>query len=261
MGTPSILIVEDEEKIARFVELELTHEGYEVAKASDGRSGTEAALERDFDLILLDIMLPQLNGLEVLRRIRRVKRTPVILLTARGEVMDKVAGLDAGADDYITKPFAIEELLARIRVALKHRDETMPAGGVPAAGPEMPKKPADSATDADAVGTAPSTARERGGLLAAGPVELDPAAREVMVGGERVELTVREFDVLHALMAHPNHVMSREQLIREVCGWDYTGDTNVIDVYVSHIRTKINKRFGVEAVSTVRGVGYVVRTR
>lgn len=234
-----ILIVEDEEKIARFVELELTHEGYAVEKVADGRAGVEAALERDFDLILLDLMLPQLSGLEVLRRLRRVKQTPVILLTARDAVMDKVAGLDAGADDYITKPFAIEELLARIRVALKHRGGS---GAGAAAGPE-------------------ATAPERPGALRVGPVVLDPAAHEVLVEGAAVDLTNREFAVLQTLMEHPDTVLTREQLIRAACGYDFVGDTNAIDVYVRHIRAKIDERFGIELVSTVRGVGYVTRSR
>lgn len=240
-----ILIVEDEEKIARFVELELTHEGYEVDKASDGRAGVEAALAGDYDLILLDVMLPELNGLEVLRRVRKVKQTPVILLTARDAVMDKVAGLDAGADDYITKPFAIEELLARVRVALKHRE----ALGAPAAS-------GASGQPSSGAGAAPAE-----NVLTAGPVVLDPGSREVAVGGETVSLTQREFDVLQTLLENKNLVMTREQLARAACGYDYLGETNIIDVYVRHIRAKIDDRFGIELVSTVRGVGYVVRER
>ena len=239
-----ILIVEDEEKIARFTELELMHEGYQVDKASEGRAGVQAALDNDYDLILLDIMLPGLNGLEVLRRVRKVKQTPVILLTARGDVMDKVAGLDAGADDYITKPFAIEELLARIRVALKHA-------------------PAGDANPVENLETTTSTSEtiQRRNVLRAGTVTLDPDAHEIRVGEESVSLTAREFDVLRALMEQSDIVLSREQLMREACGWDFVGDTNAIDVYVSHIRSKIDKRFGIELVSAVRGVGYVVRTR
>ena len=238
-----ILIVEDEEKIARFTELELVHEGYEVDKVTDGRAGVDAALERDYDLILLDIMLPELNGLEVLRRVRKVKQTPIILLTARDEVMDKVAGLDGGADDYITKPFAIEELLARIRVALKRTSSTGMNTGATASPSPVP----NSEQHRDA--------------LQIGPVSLNAQAHEVRVAGEPVTLTAREFDVLHALMAHPNIVLSREQLMRDACGWEFTGDTNAIDVYVSHIRGKIDKRFGIELISAVRGVGYVIRTR
>lgn len=225
-----ILLVEDEEKLARFVELELAHEGYEVMRVADGRSGVDRALEEDFDLVLLDILLPQLNGMEVLRRIRREKDVPVIMLTARDAVMDKVAGLDAGADDYVTKPFAIEELLARVRVALKRH--AAPAGPRP-----------DDAPDS----------------LAACGVTLDPARHEVTVRGERVELTAREFDVLHALMAHVGRVLTRDQLAREALGYDYVGETNVVDVHIAHLRAKIDDRFGIKLITTVRGVGYVVR--
>ena len=225
-----ILLVEDEEKLARFVELELAHEGYEVMRVADGRSGVDRALAEDFDLVLLDILLPQLNGMEVLRRIRREKDVPVIMLTARDAVMDKVAGLDTGADDYVTKPFAIEELLARVRVALKRH-------AVPAAAN---------------LGDAP-------GALTACGVTLDPARHEVTVRDERVELTAREFEVLHALMAHVGRVLTRDQLAREALGYDYVGETNVVDVHIAHLRAKIDDRFGIKLITTVRGVGYVVR--
>ena len=222
-----ILIVEDEVKIARFVELELKHEGYDIEKAFDGRTGLDMALSQDYDLILLDVMLPQLNGLEVLRRIRLSKDTPVILLTARDAVMDKVSGLDAGADDYITKPFAIEELLARIRVALKKR-------GTPGAVSAQP-------------------------ALEFGELSLDTDRHEVIVRGESVELTNREFELLKVLLLNKNIVMERSRLIEEVCGYDYLGETNVIDVDVRYLRTKIDDRFGIHIISTVRGVGYVIR--
>jgi len=221
-----ILIIEDEVKIARFVELELKHEGNEVEKAFDGRTGLDLALSGEFDLILLDVMLPQLNGLEVLRRIRLEKDTPILLLTARDAVMDKVAGLDAGADDYITKPFAIEELLARIRVALKKR------------------QPAATAVSS---------------IMQFGDLTLDVDRHEVTVHGEPVELTNREFELLKVLLVNKNIVMDRSRLIEEVCGYDYMGETNVIDVYVRYLRTKIDDRFGIHVISTVRGVGYVIR--
>ena len=225
-----ILIVEDEEKIARFIELELSHEAYEVDKAADGRAGIELALSRDYDLILLDILLPQLNGMEVLRRLRREKSTPVILLTARDAVMDKVAGLDAGADDYITKPFAIEELLARIRVALKRH--TAPAGAA-----------APLATNA----------------ITIQDVTIDTDRHEVTVGGEPVELTNREFEILRQLMEHQDIVQTREQLAHAALGYDYIGESNVIDVYIRQLRSKIDDRFGIKLITTVRGVGYVIR--
>ena len=274
-----ILIVEDEAKIARFIELELVHEGYEVAKASDGREGVDAALAGDFDLILLDVMLPQLNGLEVLRRIRREKSTPVIMLTARDSVMDKVAGLDAGADDYITKPFAIEELLARVRVALKHLQERAPEQqpGQPSAQlgqasgrPELIERNVAAATttgvpsmtgpstSAPSVITSSSVAAPRR-VLSAGPVTLDVDRHAVEVGGERVELTGREFEVLRVLLENKEIVLTRDRIAQLACGFDYVGETNIIDVYVRHIRAKIDDRFGIRLVTTVRGVGYVVR--
>ncbi len=222
-----ILIIEDEEKIARFVELELKHEGNEVEKAFDGREGLEKALSGCFDLILLDVMLPGLNGLEVLRRLRMEKDTPVIMLTARDAVMDKVSGLDAGADDYITKPFAIEELLARIRVALKKR------------GPVVVAAPTHT--------------------LSIKGVTLDEDRYEVTVNGEVVELTNREFELLRMLMKNKNIVLDRDKLMNEVCGYDYIGETNIIDVYVRYLRTKIDDRYGIKLIHTVRGVGYVVK--
>ena len=247
-----ILIVEDEEKIARFVELELTHEGYEVDKVTDGREATERALEQNYDLILLDVMLPGLNGLEVLRRIRKVKSTPVIMLTARDAVMDKVAGLDAGADDYITKPFAIEELLARVRVACKHHAaETARAEAQePAAAAAFPATPLPQ--------DEPPTPQRP--VLSHGPLTLDPGSHEVRVDDQPVELTNREFEVLRALLENKDLVMSREQLARLACGYDYVGETNIIDVYVRHLRAKIDERFGLQVIRTVRGVGYVIRS-
>ena len=220
-----ILIVEDEEKIARFVELELMHEGYEVDKAFEGITGLENALTGNYSLIILDIMLPKLNGLEVLRRVRKEYQTPVIMLTARDAVMDKVAGLDAGADDYLTKPFAIEELLARIRVALKRKNIV-----------EFETR-----------------------KMTIGDVTLDVDRHEVSVKGEQVELTNREFELLHVLMENKGIVMDREKLINQVCGYDFVGETNTIDVYIRYLRAKIDDRYGIKLISTVRGVGYVIK--
>lgn len=220
-----ILIVEDEEKIARFLELELIHEGYEIIKASDGRSGLEIAENNDIDLIILDIMLPELNGLEVLRRLRRSSDIPVIMLTARDATMDKVAGLDAGADDYLTKPFAIEELLARIRTALKRRIVI------------------DNKSD----------------VLEYKSLKLNKKRHEVLYGEKNIELTNREFKLLEVLMENKNIVMTRDELIEKVCGYDYIGETNLIDVYVRYIRTKIDDMLGIKVITTVRGVGYVIK--
>ncbi|MDZ4989253.1 response regulator transcription factor [Clostridium perfringens] len=221
-----ILIVEDEEKIARFIELELINEGYKVIKADNGRTGLEIAERGEADLIILDVMLPEINGLEVLRRIRKVSEVPIIMLTARDAVMDKVSGLDAGADDYITKPFAIEELLARIRTALKKRVFTV-------------KKDED--------------------VIRCGLLTLDKMRHKVMYGDTEIELTNREFTLLQILMENKNIVLTRDVLIEKVCGYNYVGETNVIDVYVRYLRTKIDDVFKVKIISTVRGVGYVIK--
>mgnify|MGYP000965266432 CR=1 FL=1 len=252
-----ILIVEDEEKIARFVTLELEHEGYQVEHAADGRTAVDLALERNYDLILLDVLLPQLNGMEVLRRVRKHKDVPVIMVTARDAVMDKVAGLDAGADDYLTKPFAIEELFARIRVALKRSEAVRAASGVGGAG--AGGAGVDAATippvgDSTQVSVAPSPA-----TLAVGSVALDPDRREVTVGGSPIALTAREFDVLALLMAHAETVLTRERIAHEALGYEYVGDTNNVDVHIAHLRAKIEDAGGARIIQTVRGVGYVCR--
>lgn len=240
-----ILVVEDEERIARFVELELTHEGYDVDKATDGRAGLDLALAGDYDLILLDVLLPGLNGMEVLRRLRKAKETPIILLTARDAVMDKVAGLDAGADDYITKPFAIEELLARIRLALR-RHET----------------PAHPASPAVGAGVSAGAAQGDGPVFAPAParLSLDVERREVRALGHLVELTNREFEVLRVLLERVGVVVSRERLATEALGYEFVGETNNVDVHIAHLRAKLAAA-GCDSnlISTVRGVGYVIR--
>lgn len=226
-----ILVVEDEEKLARFVELELLHEGYQVTKASNGRDALRIASETAFDLILLDIILPELNGLEVLRRLEREHPTPVILLTARDSVMDKVAGLDAGAVDYVTKPFAIEELLARIRVALKHH-----------------------------AGQTVSAAASSEGTLSWGPLSLSIPRHQVLFDGHEITLTNREFHMLQILLENTDIVLSRDTLLEKVCGYEYVGETNVIDVYIRYLRSKIDDAFHVKMIQTVRGVGYVIKS-
>lgn len=253
-----ILIVEDEEKIARFVTLELEHEGYQVEHAADGRTAVDLALERDYDLILLDVLLPQLNGMEVLRRVRKHKDVPVIMVTARDAVMDKVAGLDAGADDYLTKPFAIEELFARIRVALKRSEAVRAASRVGGVGAGTGAVSADAAAspagDSAQTAAAPSPA-----ALTVGSVALDPDRREVTVGGSSIVLTAREFDVLALLMAHAGTVLTRERIAHEALGYEYVGDTNNVDVHIAHLRAKIEDAGGARIIQTVRGVGYVCR--
>jgi len=218
-----ILIIEDEEKIARFVELELAHEGYTTKKAFDGRTGLELAESGEFDLILLDIMLPQLSGMEVLRRIRKSSSVPVIMLTSRDSVIDKVSGLDSGADDYITKPFAIEELLARIRTTLR---KNMP---------------------------------ENTGVLSASGLLLDIGRHTVTVSGQPIDLTKREFDLLHFMLKNKGIVITREALLEHVWGFDFSGDTNAVDVYVRFLRAKIDDVFNIKLIHTVRGVGYVIK--
>lgn len=254
-----ILIVEDEEKIARFVTLELEHEGYQVEHAADGRTAVDLALERDYDLILLDVLLPQLNGMEVLRRVRKHKDVPVIMVTARDAVMDKVAGLDAGADDYLTKPFAIEELFARIRVALKRAEAVRAASGAVGTGAGAGATGAGTAATSPAGDSAKTSASPSPATLAVGSVALDPDRREVTVGGSPIVLTAREFDVLALLMAHAGTVLTRECIAHEALGYDYVGDTNNVDVHIAHLRAKIEDAGGARIIQTVRGVGYVCR--
>ena len=225
-----ILIIEDEEKIARFVELELSHEGYETDKATNGREGLEKIESGGYDLVILDIMLPELNGIEVLRRARRTTDVPVILLTARDSVTDKVSGLDMGANDYITKPFAIEELLARIRAILRSSE-----------------KAAEKAPE-------PAEKEEDGSILSCSGVEMNTDSHEVTYNGQPVELTNREFILLRTLMENKNVAMTREKLLCDVWGYDYYGETNIIDVYVRYIRHKTSD----DVIKTIRGVGSIV---
>ena len=254
-----ILIVEDEEKIARFVTLELEHEGYQVEHAADGRTAVDLALERNYDLILLDVLLPQLNGMEVLRRVRKHKDVPVIMVTARDAVMDKVAGLDAGADDYLTKPFAIEELFARIRVALKRSEAARAASGVGGVEAGEGATGAGTAATSPAGDSAKTSAVPSPTALAVGSVTLDPDRREVTVGGSPIALTAREFDVLALFMAHAGTVLTRERIAHEALGYEYVGDTNNVDVHIAHLRAKIEDAGGARIIQTVRGVGYVCR--
>lgn len=225
MAAQKILIIEDEIKIARFLELELRHEGYAVDQANDGKEGLDKAISGGYDLIILDIMLPSMNGIEVLRKIRQGSDIPVIMLTAKDEVMDKVIGLDMGADDYMTKPFAIEELLARIRAALKRR----------------------------------LVRNEAAKTLHFGSLSLDPGKYTVTFSGEPIELTKREFDLLKYLLENKNIVLTRERLLEAVWGFDYAGDTNVVDVYIRYLRSKIDEKYGKKVIHTVRGVGYSIK--
>ena len=223
-----ILIVEDEKKIARYLALELGHEGYEVDSAGDGRTGLEMALSWNPDLIILDLMLPELSGVEVCRRVRHESDVPIIMLTAKDDVSDKVMGLDMGADDYMTKPFAIEELLARIRAALR--------------------KPRKQPVEEEPAGSA---------VLKAGLLTLDPDRYAVAYDGEPVALTKKEFDLLHYLMERKGKAVTRDAILNDVWGYDYAGDTNVVDVYVRYLRHKLDDRFGIHTIQTIRSVGYM----
>lgn len=224
-----ILIIEDEAKIARFVELELKYEGYEVEIAGDGRTGLDKALHSGADLVLLDIMLPGLSGIEVCRRTRMESDIPIIMLTAKDDVTDKVAGLDMGADDYMTKPFAIEELLARIRVALNRHAKS--------AGTENTKKEE----------------------LGFGVLKLNLASHSAYYGEDELNLTKKEYELLEYLLKNKNIAVTREQLLNNVWGYDYFGDTNVVDVYIRYLRQKIDDKYKVHIISTVRGVGYIIK--
>lgn len=218
-----ILVVEDEKNISRFLELELKHEQFEVTVAYDGRTGLELAMNETFDCILLDVMLPELNGIEVCRRIRKHSDVPVLLLTARDAVMDRVAGLDAGADDYIVKPFAIEELLARIRSILRRVGQV-----------KVSEK------------------------LQVRALIIDTEAYEVIFEGSKLELTRTEYDLLKLLIENLNRVCTRELILETVWGFDNEVETNVVDVYIRHLRSKLQTT-ETPYIETVRGVGYVVR--
>lgn len=216
-----ILIIEDEQNLARFIELELTYADYEVEIANDGAEGLKLALLHDYDCILLDLMLPKMNGLDVCRKVRSAKETPIIMIAAKGDTHDKVAGLDRGADDYIVKPFDIEELLARLRVIMR-RNEVMDT-------------------------------------LRIGELTIDEDAFKVFVGSTNLELTKTEFELLKLLAENRNHVLTREQILTHVWGYNSEVETNVVDVYIRYLRNKL-KPFNLQTmIETVRGVGYVIR--
>lgn len=225
-----ILIVEDEENLARFVELELKHEGYETQVSYDGREALELALNEEWNAILLDLMLPGLNGLEVCRRIRQVKTTPIIMMTARDSVIDRVSGLDHGADDYIVKPFAIEELLARLRAVLRRVD----------------------LEDEGRAGKATTVTYK--------DLTIEKENRIVRRGDEVIELTKREYELLLTLMENVNVVLAREDLLKKVWGYESKIETNVVDVYIRYLRNKIDRPGEDSYIQTVRGTGYVMRS-
>ncbi|HER2959701.1 TPA: two-component system response regulator CovR [Streptococcus pyogenes] len=227
--TKKILIIEDEKNLARFVSLELQHEAYEVIVEVNGREGLETALEKEFDLILLDLMLPEMDGFEVTRRLQTEKTTYIMMMTARDSIMDVVAGLDRGADDYIVKPFAIEELLARIRAIFRRQDI------------ESEKKVPSQGIYRDLV--------------------LNPQNRSVNRGDDEISLTKREYDLLNILMTNMNRVMTREELLSNVWKYDEAVETNVVDVYIRYLRGKIDIPGKESYIQTVRGMGYVIREK
>jgi DNA-binding response OmpR family regulator len=225
-----ILVVEDEFQIARVLKMELEYEGYKVTVEHNGKDGLETALHSDIDLILLDVMLPKLSGIEVLRRIRKEKEDiPVILLTARNTTFDKVAGLDQGANDYVTKPFEIEELLARIRSCLRHYSKIGEVGD--------------------------------GSTLSIEDIVINSDTREVTRAGISITLTPKEYDLLVYLILNKNKVVTRENILLNVWGYDYQGETNVIDVFIRHLRKKIEEDFSSPLITTVRGIGYTIKEK
>ena len=223
-----IMIVEDERRIARFLQMELEHEGFETETEENGRRAYERIVQEQYDLVLLDIMLPDMDGLEVCRRVREISDVPIIMLTAKDDVEDKVNGLDIGADDYITKPFAIQELLARVRAAIR-------------------------------VHKANEDGNRNERVRAVKDLVLYPGRYEVRVKGELVELTKKEYSLLEYMLRNKPNVLTRDQILQEVWGYDYVGDTNVVDVYIRYLRAKIDERFDDKYIYTVRGVGYAVK--
>ena len=221
-----LLIVEDEKKVASFIKQGLEEEGYAVDVAMDGEEGLAMALDGVHDLFILDIGLPKMNGLQVLGELRKRKvATPVLLLTVRATIEDKVLGLDAGADDYLTKPFAFQELLARVRALLRRRTEGSPA------------------------------------LLQFSDLVLDPARRTVSRGGEKIELTAKEFAILEYFLRNPGRVLTRTRIIEHVWDYDFDTGTNLVDVYVNYLRKKVDAERKTKLIHTVRGVGYVLKER
>ena len=224
-----ILIVEDEHRIARFLQMELQHEGFEAATEDNGRRAYDRIMQEDYDLILLDVMLPEMDGLTICQRVRELSDVPIIMLTARDEIDDKVKGLNIGADDYMTKPFATPELLARINVALRKRTRT-----------EVREQ-------------------SEGEVLRVKNLAMYTLRHEVMVGEESVELTKKEYDLLEMLLRNKRNVLTRDQILSDVWGYDYMGDTNVVDVYIRYLRQKLDDRFYEKYIYTMRGVGYVIK--
>lgn len=222
-----IFIVEDERRIARYLQMELEHEGFQAESEDNGRRAFERIIQGDYALVLLDVMLQEMDGMTICRKVRELSDVPIIMLTARDEIEDKVSGLDLGADDYLTKPFAIQELLARIRAALRKH--------------------------------APQKEEPAGEVLMVRNLRLYPSRYEVLVGEESVELTKKEYSLLEYLLRNKRTVLTRDQILQQVWGYDYVGDTNVVDVYIRYLRAKLDDHFGEKYIYTMRGVGYVIK--
>lgn len=218
-----ILVVDDDRQIGELLKRGLSYEGYTVDIAASGQEGLDKARENTPDLVVLDVLMPGMDGLEVARRLRRGGQTPILMLTAKGTVGDKVAGLDAGADDYMVKPFDFEEFLARVRALLRRRQP------------------------------------QEGETLRFQDLSLDTAMRQVVRGGAIIGLTAKEFDLLELLLRHPRQVLRREQIYERVWGYDFEGESNVIEVYVRYLRAKLEAGGRPRLIHTVRGVGYVLR--
>ncbi len=218
----NILVIEDEENIASFIKMELMYEGYSVDISHDGKEGLNKALNQKFDLIILDLMLPSLNGIEICRRVRKTGTIPIIMLTSRDSVVDKVSGFQMGADDYIVKPFAIEELLARIEAIFRRISNT----------------------------------KRNSNLLKFKDVVINIESRTVECGEKEISLTAKEYDLLLHLVKNRNKVLTRDYLIENIWGYDYDGENNIVDVYIRHLRSKLNND---DYIQTVRGIGYVIR--
>lgn len=227
MGDPKkVLVVEDERKLARFIELELKHEGYQVDTANDGQTAIMNIMNNGYDAVILDLMIPVVDGIEVCRRVRKFSNVPIIILTARDEVQDKVIGLDLGANDYMTKPFAMAELLARLRVIFRKEEEEV---------------------------------KDQSMVFTVGDLILNKETYEVRRGSDRKELTKREFDLLTYLMQNEGIVLSREKILNQVWGYDFEGETNVVDVYIRFLRAKIDDNYEKKLIHTMRGAGYTIR--
>lgn len=221
-----ILIIEDDKSIVRILELELKYEEYSFDTAYDGREGLEKFQDGAYSLILLDLMLPEISGIEVCRKVRKVSDVPIIMLTARRDISDKVIGLDLGADDYVTKPFEMEELLARIRAGIRR--------GQTGAGAK---------------------------ILEAGDLSVNPLTREVIKQGDRIDLTKTEYDLLEYLITNKGMVLTRDKIIEQVWGYDFVGNTNVLDVYIRYLRNKIDYPYDTGLIQTIRGVGYTLKEK